>query len=595
MNNYPKTGRNEPCPCGSKKKYKKCCGASLSTHIPSTQNLEASDINNMLQYGLKLLRSNDLKQAKSVFKKVLTGNPRHADTLNYLGSIEASFGNIDQATRFFERAIALKPRNYNYYNNFGYALELNKRYAEAIEILKRSIELNPGYSRAYLNLGNAYKGIDDISMAYKCYQKSLQIQPDLFLACSNLLYLSNTLPYYTNKEIYKLHTENIAIFKENNSRFIAPHKNSPDPQRKLRIGYMSSDFREHSCSYFIEPILNNHDPEKFELYAYYNYTAIDNTTERIQKYFDVWRVTANHSDKEIAEAIRADNIDILIDLSGYTAHSPVLVLTHRPAPVQISWMGYPNTTGITDAGYRITDSYSDPVDSAGEFYTETLLRMPDCFLVYKPPTDAPNVAEIPFKKNGFITFGSFNNNVKINEKVISLWSKILKSIPDSKLLLKSAGFDNNEVRKKLFKQFETQNIREDRIILSGKMESTRDHLMLYNKVDIGLDTFPYNGTTTTYEALWMGVPVITLKGDCHRARVGTSILCNVKLSEWVAENEDEYIAIAKKMASETALLDTLRKRMRMQMKESPLMNTAGFTQQLERKLGEIWATWCRKV
>jgi len=585
-----KTGRNDPCPCGSGKKYKKCCATSSSRKL-----FPAVNINKLLQRGIELFQSNHLDQAKLAFNQILATNPQHADTLNYLGSIEASQGNIEIAEVLFRKAIAIKPRNAQYYNNLGYALELNQHYLEAIKALEQSLELNRNYSHAYLNLGNAYKGIGDTEKAYEHYQKSLQKQPDLFLACSNLLYLSNTMPDFTCEDIYNLHTKTISIFTEKNSQFITQYGNQTEPKRKLRIGYMSSDFREHSCSYFIEPVLKQQKREEFELFAYYNYTVNDETTVRIKSYFDVWRETAGHSDRVIANLIKADKIDILIDLSGYTAHSPVLVLTYKPAPIQISWIGYPNTTGIPTVDYRITDEYSDPSGVSEKFHTEQLLRMPDSFLVYKPPVDAPDVAEQPVKKNGYITFGSFNNNIKINKKVISLWAKIIKAVPDSKLLLKAAGFDEGEVRKRCLEQFASLDISEDRITLLGKEKTTREHLSLYHKIDIGLDTFPYNGTTTTFEALWMGVPVISLRGDSHRANVGTSILSNIKLCQWLAENESEYIQIAQDMASKIEQLDSLRRTMRVRMQESPLMNTVEFTKQFEKKLREVWESWCQTV
>jgi predicted O-linked N-acetylglucosamine transferase (SPINDLY family) len=288
-----------------------------------------------------------------------------------------------------------------------------------------------------------------------------------------------------------------------------------------------------------------------------------------------------------------DGIDILVDLAGHTAENRLLVFARKPAPVQITWLGYPNTTGMPVMDYRLTDEIADPPGEAGHYHSETLIRLPDGFLCYSPPDDAPEVSGLPARQSVRITFGSFNNLPKINEAVIALWSRLLLQVPQSDLLLKSKQFADAHVRQRFLDLFTSHGIAAERITLQPRVPSTAGHLALYDRVDIGLDPFPYNGTTTTCEALWMGVPVITLRGDRHAGRVGASLLTRVGLKELIAESEAHYIEIGKKLARDLDGLEELRTDLRARMQASTLCDGQSFARMMENTFRLFWKTWCQ--
>jgi predicted O-linked N-acetylglucosamine transferase (SPINDLY family) len=303
-----------------------------------------------------------------------------------------------------------------------------------------------------------------------------------------------------------------------------PHANSPDPNRRLRIGYLSPDFCRHSVAFFIESLLAAHDRSAFEILCYANVSQTDIITERLQGLADKWRDIVHLSDQQVAELVRADAVDILVDLVGHTVNNRLLVFARKPAPVQISYLGYPNTTGLSTIDYRLTDAWADPPGRADRFHTETLVRLQGGFLCYQPWPGTPEVSPLPALTSGHITFASFNNATKVNPEVIALWSKILRLLPNARLIMKALQLGDIGTRQRFAQLFEQNGVSMERVELLGWASSTAEHLELYNRVDIGLDPFPYNGTTTTCEALWMGVPVIVLAGNTHAARVGVSLL-----------------------------------------------------------------------
>jgi protein O-GlcNAc transferase len=309
-------------------------------------------------------------------------------------------------------------------------------------------------------------------------------------------------------------------------------------------------------------------------------------------YADHWRNISDISDEKVAEIIRNDKIDICVDLAGHTAYNRILVFARKPAPLQVTWIGYPNTTGLSAMDYRIVDNFTDPVGTTEQFHTETLIRLPHSFLCYFPNYETPKVKSLPALENGHITFGSFNVLQKISSEVIQLWSEILKKIPDSRLLIKAKGLSNNTTRKYVLSRFLQHGIPEGRLNLLSFTPTFKEHIEIYNRVDIILDTFPYNGTTNTCEALWMGLPVITLEGKTHVSRVGVSLLTNVGLPEYIAKTQDKYIEKAVELAKDIEKLQMLRKSLRDKMIKSPLTNAKQFTAHLEDCYRKMWKTWC---
>jgi predicted O-linked N-acetylglucosamine transferase (SPINDLY family) len=373
---------------------------------------------------------------------------------------------------------------------------------------------------------------------------------------------------------------------------VQPHPHDRSPERRLKIGYVSSDFRQHSVAWFIEPVLAHHDRERFEIFCYANLFQEDAVTERLKAHADHWRKIYGLPDELAAQQIRADQIDILVDLNGHTAENRLLVFARKPAPVQVTWLGYPNTTGLSAMDYRLTDGFADPVGMTEPFHSETLIRLPECFSCYQPPRDAPAVSELPAKEKGYITFGSFNKLTKVTPEVMATWARILQAVPGSRLALQSAGLGEDAMQQMVREAFAGLGITPERLELHGHDRSQKTHLERYRNIDIGLDPFPYNGTTTTCDALWMGVPVVTLAGKVHAGRVGVSQMSNLGLTELIGQTPEEYVAIATRLATDRERLGALRKELRSRMTASPLMDAPRFTTNLEQAYRGMWKDWC---
>jgi predicted O-linked N-acetylglucosamine transferase (SPINDLY family) len=348
--------------------------------------------------------------------------------------------------------------------------------------------------------------------------------------------------------------------------------------RKLRIGYVSPDFKRHSVSYFFEPLLERHDRSRFEVTLYANLHRPDEVTARLQEKCDRWRDIITLSDHEAAEQIRADQIDVLVDLAGRTLGNRMLLFARKPAPVQVTYLGYPETTGLRAIDWRITDELADPPGTTEQFHTEKLWRVPAPFVRYRPPEQSPAVASAPAAANGYITFGSFNKAAKAGDETIALWSKVLRASPTSRLIVKALGLRTVGSRQRLLDGFAAQRIDRARIALIEGAQSLQEHLAMYGRVDVALDTFPYHGTTTTCEALWMGVPVVSLAGPVHVSRVGVSLLTAVGHPDWATTSAEAFVAKTLELAP---FEDAQRQHLRQEMVASPLCDAAGLAISLE--------------
>ena len=434
------------------------------------------------------------------------------------------------------------------------------------------------------------------------YQMALVLAPEKPFIQSNYLYALNYQTTSDMEKIFAAHKkfgefhENVAAKSTalqspitSNAATSTAISAATNEQRPLRIGYVSSDFRHHAVSHFIEPVFAAHDKNKFQLFAYYHHTVVDDMTKRIQSHVSHWRSLVGKSDSDIAAMIRADGIDILIDLAGHTATNRLPMFARKPAPLQVTWLGYPNTTGLSTMDYRITDAFADPPGMTDAFHTEKLHRMPETFSCYSAPADAPAVSPLQAKRKGRVTFGSFNNFAKITAEVITVWSNILKRIPTATLFLKYKDLDSVPMTQYIHHQFMTRGVLVSQLRIQGDDASHVEHMARYNNIDIALDPFPYNGTTTTLDALWMGVPVITLAGASHVGRVGVSQMSNLGLQELIAKNQDDYVNIAVELAGNIEKLSALRAGMRERMLSSPLMNVQRFTRNLEQGYEQMWA------
>jgi predicted O-linked N-acetylglucosamine transferase (SPINDLY family) len=436
-------------------------------------------------------------------------------------------------------------------------------------------------------LASCLRSQGKLTEAIECYEKGLSNASNDIVLHSNYLlalhYLSEQNPaknLEAHKEWVKRHIQKEEVFLRENIENV-------DPDKVLRIGYVSSDFRRHSVAYFLTPLFRNYDKKKVKIYCYANVLKPDQTTQTLKKYVDFWRDTVHLTDEEIEDYIRADKIDILVDLSGHTAGNRLPVFAKKPAPIQVAWLGYPDTTGLSTMDYRISDLLADPSDFDAT-YTEKLYRINDCFVCYEALTDAPSVSKSPFSNNRYVTFGSFNNLSKMNNEVLKVWADILKRVPESRLLLKNPGLTDSSVRESYMSIFGDLGITSDRIILKGLSATAMEHLSEYHNIDIALDTFPYNGTTTTCEALWMGVPVLTLTGNTHANCVGRSLLSAVGLADWIVESIDDYVNRATSFANSPELLDQQRKTMRHKMLKSTLCNGKCFAEKMENAYRDMW-------
>ena len=368
-----------------------------------------------------------------------------------------------------------------------------------------------------------------------------------------------------------------------------PHERDPD--RRLRVGYLSPDLRRHSVAYFVAPLLLTHDRQAVEAICYASVLRPDAVSDELRAMADGWVDVHRLDDAELAARIRADRIDILVELAGHTRDSRLLACAYRPAPVQIGYIGYPNTTGVTAIDYRITDPIADP-DGFDEHYCESLIRLPRCFLAYAAPRHAPEVGPLPMERNGYVTFGSFNNLAKLNRGVIALWSGILQQVEGACLVLKSSSTGDAETRAVLEAAFAAHGVGSERLRILPPEVEAENHLALYNQIDIALDPFPYNGTTTTCEALWMGVPVITLAGDRHAGRVGASLLAAVGFEAGIAATPEDYVLSARLLAGQPKLLATARRNLRADLARSPLRDHPAHARAVEDAYRAVWQIWC---
>jgi predicted O-linked N-acetylglucosamine transferase (SPINDLY family) len=528
------------------------------------------------------------------YQRAVALQPNFADAHNNLGLALALQGQTDRAIAHYERALSLKPDYAEAHNNLGSALVAQRRIDPAVAHYERALSLKPDYAEAHNNLGLALALQGRIDQVVAHYERALTLWPDNVVAHNSLLL---TLNYVSDKDpvaVYAAHLDFAKRWEAPLSTSIQSHANDRSRERRLRIGYVSSDFKQHSVSYFIEPVLAHHDHERFEIFCYSNQLQEDEVTERLKSHADHWCRLVGLSDELVAQRVRADKIDILIDLSGHTGSNRLLVFARKPAPIQITWLGYPGTTGMSAMDYRLTDRFADPPGMTEHLHSEKLIRLPECFSCYQPPGDAPEVSGLPAREKGYVTFGSFNNLAKITPEVKAVWAKILQAVPGSRLTLKNPALGENATRQAMRQAFTELGIAPERLELLGHEQSQRAHLERYRSIDIGLDPFPYNGATTTCEALWMGVPVVVLAGGTHAGRVGVSQMSNLGLTDLIGHTPEEYIATASRLATDLEHLSALRAGLRTRMAASPLTEARRFTNNLEQAYRVMWNGWCLK-
>jgi len=544
--------------------------------------------------GVTLQQLGRLEEALACYREALRLKPDYADAHYNLGNGFKDQGQLEEAAASYQRAIAIRRDYAEAHNNLGFVLKEQGRLEESIASYRQALRFRPRYAEAFNNLGNALYEQGQLEEAVRSYREALALKPDFAMAHSNLLFVLH----------YELAGGPEALFAEH-LRWAAqqapattvrlPHPGERAPERRLRIGYVSPDFRAHSVAYFIEPILEAHDRRGFEVFCYSDVSRPDGVTARLQSLADGWRSTFGMTSAQVEDQVRQDRIDILVDLAGHTGGNRLLVFARKPAPVQVTYLGYPDTTGLRAIDYRITDEWADPPGQTERLHTEELVRLPRGFLCYRPPRDAPEIAPLPALGTGAVTFGSFNNLAKMTPEVIGLWSAILREVPGARLILKSKALGDAGAQERLRETFRQNGVAAQRIVLWGVIPGHRGHLEAYQQIDIALDSYPYHGTTTTCEALWMGVPVIVLAGGAHVSRVGVSLLSAVGLAEFIADCPERYLELAAGTAGDLDRLRRLRAQLRDRMTGSPLTGVTGFTKSIEDAYRRMWRRWCGPV
>ncbi|MCC7367977.1 MAG: tetratricopeptide repeat protein [Chloroflexi bacterium] len=536
------------------------------------------------------LTQGDTEAALVAWKRATDLAPSSPEALHDLGAALQAAGRPAEARICFENALALRPTYAEALYALGVVHQSMAQFDDAVRWYRQALTVRPDHAQTHNNLGNTLVMLGRLDEALVSYRADQELRPDNPASASNVLLARQYDPSVDRQTL-------AGAARSWNARFAAPlaaaarpHQNGPDPDRRLRIGYVSADFRRHPVSYFAEPILRAHDPAVVEVYCYANADREDELTARIRSSAQVWRRISNLDDEQAADLIRADEIDLLVDLSGHTAGHRLLTFARRPAPVQVSWLGYVDTTGLDAIDAVIADRFFCPPDDAWSF-TEKVVRLPGVRWCYAGPDGAPPVSELPALRRGSVTFGCFNKLAKVTPAVIALWADVLRAVPGARLLLKSGGLDSPDARDRYLRLFAEHGIGGERLDLRGNSAHT-DYLSTYAEVDIGLDPFPFNGGTVTAESLWMGVPPVTLRGDRPAGRMGAAQLSAIGLPELIAATPADYVHISAGLAANLPLLAALRRDLRARLQTSALGNVPAFTRDLEAAYRDLWRAWC---
>jgi protein O-GlcNAc transferase len=579
-----------------------------------------------MRLGLALAALGQHTDAEPHYRGALKLDPRIPEAWNNLALTLKALGRAPEALDAYRQAIALKPDYYDAHDRLGALIADTQGLPAGIPHFRRALELKSDYAPAWCNLGLALLHEHKFTEAHDCFTRALQHDPALTQALvGRSLAFQQTyrlpeaaasyaealardpshhearsarllaLNYFDDRPRADDFADHQAFGKAcETPPAAAPIATSPEskiqnPKSKIRLAFLSPDLRSHSVAYFLEPILQHLDRERFEIVLYHDHFQVDAMSERLRAQSTLWRNFVGLPHAVVEKQIRADAPNILVDLAGHTGFNRLPVFARRVAPLQISYLGYPNTTGLTSMDFRLVDAITDPSEDDQRFHTEKLVRFAPTAWSYAPPAAAPEVA-LTRPPGRPITFGSFNNFAKVSDTTLALWSRILAAVPDSRVLLKGHGLHDTAIAAFIAERFARRAIDPARIELLGRTPNLASHLALYERMDISLDTFPYHGTTTTCEALWMGVPVVTLAGDRHASRVSASLLTAVGHPEWIAHTPDDYVAIATRLAQSPELLAHTRATLRDDLRRSPLLDHAAQARRFGDALLACWQT-----
>lgn len=532
------------------------------------------------------------RDAQTQYRNAIALDPHHADAYNNLGNVSKELGEYKAAAEAFDAAIRARPGFVAAYNNAGNLMRTLRRTADAEALFTAALGFDPDHSASHNNLGNVLKDCGALDEGIVHYRRAVECDPGNVVAHSNLAYALTFQAEHGEAvldECRRWSAQHEAPLRAARK----PHTNDRTPGRRLKIGYVAADFRDHCQSLFTVPFFSHHDHEQFEIYCYASVERPDDLTGRLAGYADVWRDVRELDDEGLAQQVRADGIDILVDLAMHMADGRPLLFARKPAPVQVAWLAYPGTTGIEAIDYRLTDPHLDPLDSHGSgandgHYTERSVRLADSFWCYDPLTNEPGVNALPALTTNHITFGCLNNPCKLTDRTLAMWGAVLREVPDARLLLMAPA---GNAHRNLAQRMEQQGIDTQRVGFVP-FQPRADYLRTYHQIDLGLDTFPYNGHTTSLDSLWMGVPVVTRVGETAVGRGGLSQLANLGLTELAAYSDDAFIRIAVELAADRPRLAALRQTLRPRMEQSPLMDGARFARAVEAAYREMWQAWC---
>ena len=573
-----------------------------------------------IEAALALHQADRLEEAETLYRRILDADPRHADALHLLGLIGHQYGRYHEATELIMAAIEIKP-DATYYYNLGNVMQANNRPAAAAECFRLAIELRPGYvdaynnlgnaqrlaghareavdafcqaialqpdhGQAYNNLGNALLDLNEIPAALEAYQHAVALRPELPEPRSNLLFAY----HYSDAFDPHAYLDEAARFDALVTQRAQPYSTwrvdlSARIGRPLRVGIVSGDLKAHPVGYFIEGMLAHVKRERVELHAYPTREIEDDVTARIKPRFASWTCVAGLDDAAAAARIHDDGIDVLIDASGHTIHNRLPLFAWKPAPLQVSWPGYFASTGMRAIDYVLGDRHVMPADEAAHF-VERAWHLPDSYLCFTPPAVELDCGPLPMLANGYPTFGYFGKLAKLTDRVIDVWSRVLRDVPNARLFVKAPHLDDPREQDALAARFAAHGIDAARLLFEGR--SPRDeYLAAYRRVDLMLSPFPYPGGTTTAEALWMGVPVLGRRGARFLSHICESLLHAARLPEWIADDDDTYVAKAVAFARNPAELAVLRTTLRAQVLASPLCDAPRFARHFEEALHEMW-------
>lgn len=558
--------------------------AIASYHRALKINPGFAEVHNNL--GLALRNVGQIESAVESFRRAVEFKPDLAEAHFNLGNALRDTSLFQDAVKSYRRALEIKPDFASAHSNLGHALRSVGQYSSAEASFRRALEIDPNSALAHLHLGNILTDLGQLEDAEASYRRALEISPDLTDTGSNLMYLLNFTGEITPQYYLEQARQYGMIAAKKAGMHFKSWKCAANPDR-LRVGLVSGDLRTHSVGLFLVGVLSHIDPARIELIAYPTNPHEDELTARIRPLFSAWKPLVGLSDGDAARMIHSDGVHVLLDVSGFTAHNRLPVFAWRPAPVQVTWLGLPSTTGMEEMDYVLGDLQAIPTEIEHHF-SEAVWRMPDSYLCFSAPDYSVNVAPLPALSTRHVTFGSFNNLTKLNDAVVKLWSRILLSVPDSRLYLKSVKLLDTDICELTRRRFSAMGITPERLILGGRLSSVAEHLAEYNKVDVALDTFPYTGVTTSIEALWMGVPVLTLHGDRFLSLTAKSVAHHAGLAGWVANDKDDYVAKAVAFTSDLDRLAALRAGLRQQVLASPLFDVSRFALNFENALWGMW-------